>query len=217
MDRIWKKTIYLRDDSTVWQETTCINESLSLAFFTSYHAGIWFPAGLASGGEIWLANSDLDKVKPRPLIQNWSCELRSLMLLQWLLPHLQPLHYYFIIVHFPPVRLPKCAVRVFLVPSEMAGNKKGRLKVFFLSSPQPLWQLDGFYAAKMCLSLLSFFFLFPPSVFEGSRRHGRRKNGRVLDYYPSSTGDPLILRLCPLLSASSWSLGLTPTWSIASH
>lgn len=58
----------------------------------------------------------------------------------------------------------------------------------------------------VCPSLLLFSF-FSTSVFKGSCHHGRRKNGRVLDYYPSSTGDPLIFHFCPLLSASSWAFG----------
>lgn len=96
------------------------------------------------------------------------------------------------------------------------ATKKGTMKVFFLFSVAFEVASLSFHMAKMCLSFF-FFFFFPPSVFEGSCRHGRRKNGRVLDYYPNSTGDPSTLRLCPLPRASSWSLGQTPAWSLASY
>lgn len=104
---------------------------------------IFFPTGSSSSGETWLAHFDRDWKKPHPLIQNLSCELCSLLMKQTFRqaaavagegeleggapvaastspsPYLS-LHH----CALPPVQPPKCAVRVFLVPPEINGNKK---------------------------------------------------------------------------------------------
>lgn len=133
-------------------------------------------------------------------------------------------------MHFPTVRHSKCAVRVFSVPSDKAGNKKDRLKAL----------LHGFFRVStrlkcVCPSCL-FFFLFPlclwrePPPWTEEKRPGFRLLSQLnrwpFDSPPLSSSPcfflvfgpdppPDLLLVTRLASSSSSSSFSAPCWRCA--